>query len=939
MLTTDGKWYDIRRNGLLDAEAFHHIVATYDGHMMRLFFDGVPVDTCRTSGLAAGAEKVMLSGGAYPFHGLLDEVQIYKHALNAREIEELYAGGADLPAGMAGPVAWWHLDETSGAMARDSVGSNHMTVHGATWTPGKFGGALHFASQEVKSLSDSRVRGGETSEILQSAGGAETKSPPADSGAQVVAPANGIEDLQKFTLALWVKLNAMPPLSIQRFLTLMGEKAVLRYDGSAGPQQLQFYMKMSGDDNWGSIHVDGLLSVGAFHHIVGTFDGGTMRLFFDGVPVGSCETTGRSIRGGCVELGSPSDILYGDLDEVQIYDRALDANEIQELYSSDGITMPAGLTGPLAWWHLDEMSGTVAYDCVGSNHTTYIHGATWTPGKASGALHFAPQEIRSLSDPNVRGDETAEAGQARDSQKAAPPQSDAGVWVDGPGNGIDDLQKFSMVLWVKLNAVPPDRIQRFITLQGEKAVLRYDGADGLKQLHFYMRMTDDTWSNICVDGIFDTEAYHHVAGTYDSHTMRLFFDGVQVGRCETTGLSIRGQGVGLGSGGEPLCGELDEVQIYDRALEAREIQELYSDDDATLPAGMASPIAWWHFDETSGTTAHDSVGSNHGTVHGATWTPGKVKGALHFGTLNPANGSDIGRLPTVPLRWASVPEAVAYRVYFGPDPQSLVLLDEVRSGNTVSSPELEARRWYCWRVDAIQSDGSAREGALWSFSTGDMVGWWQFDDMESRVATDSSGRGHHGTMAGNPQWQPGHVGGALAFDGIHDYVTIKDVPEFDIRAQITVSCWIKVAEFDKPWQAIIAKGNFAWRVIRDRNTRSIDFACTGVQVPDTVWGNVLGRTPVDDGRWHHLAGVYDGTYVRLYVDGALDASVEGSGTLNATEDDVLIGANAGDDWRHWRGLVDDVRVYSYALSEEEVKGLCAGTGPTAIARPAWLERK
>ena len=43
MLTTDGKWCDIPRDGLLDAEAFHHVVATYDGHMMRLFFDGAPV--------------------------------------------------------------------------------------------------------------------------------------------------------------------------------------------------------------------------------------------------------------------------------------------------------------------------------------------------------------------------------------------------------------------------------------------------------------------------------------------------------------------------------------------------------------------------------------------------------------------------------------------------------------------------------------------------------------------------------------------------------------------------------------------------------------------------------------------------------------------------------------------------------------------------------
>jgi hypothetical protein len=80
-------------------------------------------------------------------------------------------------------------------------------------------------------------------------------------------------------------------------------------------------------------------------------------------------------------------------------------------------------------------------------------------------------------------------------------------------------------------------------------------------------------------------------------------------------------------------------------------------------------------------------------------------------------------------------------------------------------------------------------------------------------------------------------------------------------------------------------------------------------------------------------------HVRLYVDGVLDASVEGAGTLNANDDDVLIGANAGDAWRYWHGRIDDVRVYNHALSEEEVKALHAGKGPGPVAVPARLENE
>ncbi len=300
---------------------------------------------------------------------------------------------------------------------------------------------------------------------------------------------------------------------------------------------------------------------------------------------------------------------------------------------------------------------------------------------------------------------------------------------------------------------------------------------------------------------------------------------------------------------------------------------------------------------------------------------------------SPVNASDVGPAPSVELRWTPAADAAAQRVHFGPDPNSLTLLAEIRSGSEVNSPELQKQRWYCWRVDAVRPDGSMLEGELWSFSTGGLVGWWRLDETEGRIAADSSGRGHHGSLIGNPQWQPGRIGGALAFDGQDDYVLIKDTRDFAITKEITVACWINIARFDRPWQAIIAKGNQAWRIIRPQYGRSIEFACTGVNVLGSTWGNVFGKTAVDDGQWHHLTGVYDGTQVRLYVNGVLDASIEGTGEINSNGDYVLIGANAGDGWNYWYGLIDDVRVYSYALSEAQVKEVYTGKGPGPNGKP------
>ncbi len=82
---------------------------------------------------------------------------------------------------------------------------------------------------------------------------------------------------------------------------------------------------------------------------------------------------------------------------------------------------------------------------------------------------------------------------------------------------------------------------------------------------------------------------------------------------------------------------------------------------------------------------------------------------------------------------------------------------------------------------------------------------------------------------------------------------------------------------------------------------------------------------VNDGMWHHVAGVYDGWRIALFVDGQLDASCEASGQMQVNDYPVVIGDNAEKRGRQWNGLIDDVRIYSYALSPDEITALHAMT--------------
>jgi hypothetical protein len=286
----------------------------------------------------------------------------------------------------------------------------------------------------------------------------------------------------------------------------------------------------------------------------------------------------------------------------------------------------------------------------------------------------------------------------------------------------------------------------------------------------------------------------------------------------------------------------------------------------------------------------------------------------------PADGA-IGCSPTgTRLQWTPGLGATEHRVYFGQDPDSLTVTATVSEPHYSQLPTLVREASYYWRVDEVQADGTITRGPVWRFDTGRLVAHWRFDEKTGKQVTDASGHGHTGQVRGNPKWTDGIAGSALLLDGKGDYVQIGMSPEFSMTGQITVAAWFKIASFDKESQAIVTKGDRAWRLQKNRGTHSLLFACSGLKTADE-WGATRGHTKVDDNRWHHAVGVYDGTRIALYIDGKLDASARASGPIATNDEPVLIGENSERPDRFWHGLIDEVRIYSYALSENEIVAL------------------
>jgi tetratricopeptide (TPR) repeat protein len=303
----------------------------------------------------------------------------------------------------------------------------------------------------------------------------------------------------------------------------------------------------------------------------------------------------------------------------------------------------------------------------------------------------------------------------------------------------------------------------------------------------------------------------------------------------------------------------------------------------------------------------------------------------------PADGAEIGIPMDAKLSWTPGVGVKAHRVFFGTNPDSLKYIGRFEVGDIseVELPRLEKRQRYWWRADAEKSDGSIIKGNLWSFSTGRMVGWWRFDGIEDHITADSSGSGLDGKLIGDAQIiSDPERGSVLSLDGDGDYVDCGTNPAFDITGSITVAAWVYIDTVPTIWTGIVTKGNSAWRLSTYQDQRKFHFAVTD-PVTNTNMNWVHGGTEVTAHEWHHVCGTYDGANIRLYVDGVEDpeSPVAYSGNIDTNNWEVLIGENAQSPGREWNGLIDDVRIYSFALSEAEVKELYAGRGPGPNERP------
>lgn len=218
-----------------------------------------------------------------------------------------------------------------------------------------------------------------------------------------------------------------------------------------------------------------------------------------------------------------------------------------------------------------------------------------------------------------------------------------------------------------------------------------------------------------------------------------------------------------------------------------------------------------------------------------------------------------------------------------------------------------------------------------------LVGYWTFEgDTQDQFSNN------HGTQSGGtpgpaffssdtPTVLSGSTQSLNLAGG--QYVQIANENNFDLGAAMSISAWVK-GSLPGTWEPFISKNGepSGWQFRRHQGDQTIDW--TTRRSPDngaTDFASV--GTNVGDGNWHHIAATFDGFRKMIYIDGALNSSVNvGNSPIISNSDPVLFGAryNGGVGATSFNGLMDNVAIYDHMLTASQVAQLAAGGSPEGL---------
>jgi len=195
---------------------------------------------------------------------------------------------------------------------------------------------------------------------------------------------------------------------------------------------------------------------------------------------------------------------------------------------------------------------------------------------------------------------------------------------------------------------------------------------------------------------------------------------------------------------------------------------------------------------------------------------------------------------------------------------------------------------------------------------GGPVAAYGFEEGNGTTTADASGNGNIASITG-ATWTTGRFGKALTFNG-NSVVSVPDSSSLDLTTNLTLEAWVYISSFTGDFQPILIKPlDAAFSGISyalQGASRSTEVPSVGLSIMPV---NLSGPSALSTNTWSHLAATYDGSTVRLYLNGVQVGAQSQTGLLATSTQPLTIGMN-------WTGIIDEVRIYNRALDPSEIQG-------------------
>ena len=245
---------------------------------------------------------------------------------------------------------------------------------------------------------------------------------------------------------------------------------------------------------------------------------------------------------------------------------------------------------------------------------------------------------------------------------------------------------------------------------------------------------------------------------------------------------------------------------------------------------------------------------------------------------------------------------------------------------------------------------------LYQYNLGKPVAYWRFDEGYGTTAYDESDNSNDLTIVSAPAWVNGawpnknqkYLGKALDYDGSADYSYVADTASLSITGDLTISAWIKP-------EAVAGETLYDIAGKWDSNGLVFFYSYLLAQYGDEIRMYISSNSNYKTtsavnllvGNWYHIVGVYNATAqtVTIYVNGKEEAGTV-TGTIPSSLSDSSNRFHVGAEYssstaqNFYNGTIDEVKVYNYALTTDEVKvdynqdsAVVLGAGKSTIESP------